>query len=159
LRSGRGHRQARGQRAQRGRRAREAAARRQRVAAWDAARQAGQGAAATAAALGVSARTLRRWSRAAWAVPERGRPVGRACRAERQAVLDWLVEIGGRTGLAALRERFPGMRAAELADLRRRFKESWGGRHGKAACRLRWTRPGSVWAADFVKPPNVIAGQ
>jgi transposase InsO family protein len=92
-------------------------------------------------------------------MPERGRPVVRAGRAQRQAVLDWLVEIGGRTGLAALRERFPGMRAAELADLLRRFKESWGVRHGKAACRLRWPRPGSVWAVDFVKPPAVIAGQ
>jgi transposase InsO family protein len=93
------------------------------------------------------------------AVPERGRPVVRACRAQRQAVLDWLVEVGGRTGLAPLRERFPGMRAAELADLLRRYKESWGERHGKAACCLRWTRPGSVWAVDFVKPPAVIAGQ
>jgi hypothetical protein len=92
-------------------------------------------------------------------VPERGRPVVRAGRAQRPAVLGWLVEVGGRTGVAALRERFPAVRAAELADLRRRFKESWAERHGEAACRLRWTRPGSVWAADFVKPPNVIAGQ
>jgi transposase InsO family protein len=85
--------------------------------------------------------------------------VVRAGHAERQAVLDWLVEVGGRTGLAALWERFPGVRAAELADLLRRFKVSWGWRHGQAACALRWTRPGSVWAVDFVVPPNVIAGQ
>jgi hypothetical protein len=51
------------------------------------------------------------------------------------------------------------VRAAELADLLRRFKASWGWRHGAAACALRWTRAGSVWGVDFVTPPQVIAGQ
>jgi hypothetical protein len=157
--AGRGNRQARGLRAQRPRRAREGAARRLQVAASDAARRAGLSAAAAAAALVVSARALRRWSGRAAEVRPRGRPVQRASRAERQAVLDWLVEVGGRTGLGALRVRFPEVRAADLADLLRRFKASWGWRHGELACALGWTRAGSVWAVDFVKPPNVIAGQ
>jgi hypothetical protein len=155
--AGRGNRRARGLRAQRPRRAREASARRVRVAASGAARQAGLSAQAAAQALGVSARTLRRWSRRAEAVLPRGRPVRRAGRKERQAVLSWLVEVGGRVGLAALRVRFPGVPAAELADLLGRFKGSWGWRHGELACALRWTRAGSVWAVDFVKPPQVIA--
>jgi hypothetical protein len=157
--AGRGHRRARGLRAQRERRQREGAARRVRVGAGGAARQAGLSASATAAALGVSARTLRRWSRRAPGAAPRGRPVRRASREERQAVLNWLVEVGGRVGLAALRVRFPEARCAELADLLRRFKRSWGQRHGALACALRWTRAGSVWAVDFVKPPRVIAGQ
>jgi transposase InsO family protein len=157
--AGRGHRQARGLRAQRGRRQREAAARQVEVSASGAARQAGLSACAAAAALGVSARTLRRWSGRAEGAAPRGRPVRRASRAERQAVLSWLVEIGGRVGVAALRVRFPELPAAELADLLRRFKASWGERHGELACALRWTRAGSVWAVDFVKPPQRVAGQ
>jgi hypothetical protein len=157
--AGRGNRRARGLRAQRDRRARESAARRVRVAACGAAQRAGLSTQAVARALGVSARTLRRWSQRAAEVVPRGRPVQRANRAERQAVLSWLVEVGGRVGLAALRVRFPGLGAAELADLLRRFKATWGWRHGGLACALRWTRPGSVWAVDFVKPPQVIAGR
>src|SRR5262249_15140681 len=149
----------RGLRAQRGRRLREGAARRVRVSASRAARQAGLSASATASALGGSARTLRRWSGRAEGAAPRGRPVRRASGAEREAVLSWLVEVGGRVGVAALRVRFPELPAAELADLLRRFKASWGERHGELACALRWTRAGSVWAVDFVKPPRRAAGQ
>jgi transposase InsO family protein len=85
--------------------------------------------------------------------------VQRASREERQAIVSWLVEVGGRTGRAALRVRFPALPAAERADLLRRFKASWGWRHGELACALRWTRAGTVWAVDFVKPPQMIAGQ
>jgi transposase InsO family protein len=60
--------------------------------------------------------------------------------------------------LATLREHFPDMARAELADLLRRYRRVWRKRRQRVLRVLHWQRPGSVWAMDFVQAPFPIDG-
>jgi transposase InsO family protein len=113
--------------------------------------------------LHVAGRTLRQWCRdlldwlrpAAWL----GRPVTRSPRECRQAAIDLLDELGPGVGVPTLRECFPGMRRAELADLLSRYRRVWRARHQVPLRILDWPVAGRVWAIDFAEPPVPIDGR
>jgi transposase InsO family protein len=155
----RGHRGARGRARQRPRRQAEAAARGRVVAAAEWARAHGWARPAVAARLTVSARSVRRWSARAARPAARGRPVVRPAAAVREAVLAKLAEWGPRVGVGRLREAFPQVARAELADLRDRYRRVLRDQKRGRQARLTWTRPGSAWAADFAWPPAAIEGR
>jgi transposase InsO family protein len=110
-----------------------------------------------AAWLGISARTLRDWEQrgrgGATMVPALGRPVPRSELAARQAVLELLAGVGPGVGLAVLAGQFPEMPRAELADLLRRYRHVWVGRHAQGLHVLHWQQAGAVWAIDYARPP------
>ena len=159
LRRPRGHRGARGWARQRPRRQAEAAARGRVVAAAAWAQAHGWQRPVVAARLAVSARALRRWTQGPARLPARGRPVVRPSAAVRQEVLTKLAEWGPRVGTARLREAFPTVARAELADLRDRYRRVVQDQRRGRLARLTWTRPGTVWAADFAWPPAAIEGR
>jgi hypothetical protein len=108
--------------------------------------------------LGLSTRSLRRWrEREARPWTARGRPVRRAERRVRQAVLGWLAEAGPRVGVPHLRRVFAGVPRAELEDLLRRYRRVCR-RCGGPVARLHWTQAGTVWAADWAGPPEPVEG-
>jgi putative transposase len=115
-----------------------------------------------AAWLGISERTLRQWeydfARDRLAAQARGRPVERAPREERNAVIAWLNDIGPGIGLPTLQGHFPEMARAELQDLLRRYRHVWLKRHERSLHVLHWERPGAVWAMDFAQAPTPIDG-
>jgi transposase InsO family protein len=67
-------------------------------------------------------------------------------------------KMGPRLGLPSLRRMFPQVARAELIDLQRRYRRWWRRHHRRLVHRLIWSRPGSVWAADFSHPPAPIDG-
>jgi transposase InsO family protein len=159
MRQSRGHRGVRGWARQRPRRQAEAAARDRVVAAAAWAQGHGWQQPVVAERLGVSARALRRWARGPARLPARGRPVVRPAWAVRQEVLTKLAEWGPRVGLAQLRAAFPAVAPAELVDLRDRYRRVVQDQRRGRRARLTWTRPGTVWAADFAWPPAAIEGR
>lgn len=116
----------------------------------------------TANRLHLSPRTLRDWcGDFRIEMPRlhlRGRPTLRSAWEDRTAVLDVLKELGPATSVATLRECFPQMPRAELADLLMRYRRVWQKRHHAAPHTLHWTRVGAVWAIDFSEAPQPIDG-
>jgi hypothetical protein len=159
LRRPRGHRGVRGWARQRPRRQAEAAVhgRVLSAAAW--AQAHGWQRPAVAERLAVSVRSLRRWAHAPAAPAARGRPVVRPPVAVRQEVLAKLAEWGPRAGVGRLRAAFPAVARAELVDLRARYRRVAQDRRRGRLARLTWTRPGTVWAADFAWPPAAVEGR
>jgi transposase InsO family protein len=116
----------------------------------------------TAAWLGISERTLRQWEYD-WRVDglpaeRRGRPLARSSREARQAVLDWIEDVGPGIGVPSLQGHFTAMPRAELQDLLRRYRELWRKQHERWQYVLHWQQPGSVWAMDFSEAPLPIDG-
>ena len=116
----------------------------------------------TAHLLHLAPRTLRDW-RDDFAIempplPLLGRPTQRSPREDRTAVLDVLNELGPTIPLATLRECFPDMARAELADLLKRYRRVWRKRYEAAPWTLLWRRVGAVWAMDFSEAPHAIDG-
>jgi transposase InsO family protein len=87
-----------------------------------------------------------------------GRPLVRSPRDLRNEVIHVLDEIGPHLGVPTLREHFPTMARAELADLVRRYRAVWRERHREPLRILHWTTPGRVWAIDFAEAPASIDG-
>ena len=87
-----------------------------------------------------------------------GRPLLRASVEERNQVIDLLDELGPATGLPTLRDCFPALARAELADLLRRYRRVWKKLNTQLLHRLRWPIPGRVWAMDFADAPRPIDG-
>jgi transposase InsO family protein len=103
--------------------------------------------------LHVSARTLRRWSRASVVAPAPvGRPVQRSDRAAREEVIRFLDEHGPHLGVPTLRTCFPALSRAELSDLVRRYRAVWRKRNRLPLRVLGWSGAGRVWAIDFTGP-------
>ncbi len=155
----RGHRGVRSGACQLPRRQAEAAARDCLVAAGVWAREHGWYGPVAAAKLGVSERSLRRWSGRSRGVVTRGRPVLRPALAVRRDVLVQLAESGPGISVARLRAAFPQVPRAELVDLRGRYRRLCRQRGRGRMARLTWTQAGVVWAADFAWPPEVIEGR
>ena len=111
----------------------------------------------------VAGRTLRQWCRELlhWLKPPAliGRPVVRSPRVCRNQVIDLLDELGPGVGVPTLRECFPAMRRAELANLLRRYRRVWRQRNREPLRVLHWSVPGRVWAIDFTETPNRIDGR
>jgi transposase InsO family protein len=112
--------------------------------------------------LGVLPRTLRLWEHLAGTnglqpLP-RGRPVARSPVAVRNEVLAAICDVGPGIGVPALREHFPLMTRAELADLLVRSRRVYRQRQRQALRLLHWQCPGRVWAIDFSQAPAAIEG-
>ena len=104
----------------------------------------------------VTPQTVARWVKRV----REGKPVYRAPgrkpddvpRAERQAVILALLELGPRAGVAVLRGLCGSAPYRFLARLKRRFVAVLKKRYRWYLRRLEWLRAGAVWAADFTKP-------
>jgi transposase InsO family protein len=123
---------------------------------------AGDGGRSEAAAriLELSPRSLRRW-RQRWrqehlALRARGRPPRHARRGERLDLLALLGACGPGLGVPTLREIFPGLARGEIVELTDRYRYAWKRRRTLLQARLRWTRAGVAWAADFSCPPTPV---
>jgi transposase InsO family protein len=112
--------------------------------------------------LHITDRTLREWRRRVHTdnplVRLGGRPLIRSPRHDRNAVLGYLDEVGPGLGLCPLRDAFPHMSRAELADLLSRYRRVWRIRHRAPLHVLTWTAPGAVWAMDFAEAPATVDG-
>jgi transposase InsO family protein len=117
----------------------------------------------TAERLHLSPRTLSSWcARCRSQVPllvPLGRRTARSPRAERMAVLEVLDELGPAVSVATLRECFPALTRAELADLLKRYRHVWRQRHQQVLHVLHWQIAGAVWAMDFAEAPRPIEGR
>ena len=117
---------------------------------------------AIATLVGLPARTLRLWQQQdRWGslrVLTLGRPTQRSPRVQRQQVLELLAELGPGLGVPTLRECFPHLGRAELADLLARYRRLWRQRNGQVLRRLHWEAPGTVWAVDFTEAPAPVDG-
>ena len=115
-----------------------------------------------AALLNLQARTLRDWQARSrnqvLQVHVLGRPLRRAAVAERNQVIDLLDELGPATGVPTLRDCFPSLARAELADILRRYRRVWKKLHTEVQHRLRWPIVGRVLAMDFTQAPQPIDG-
>ena len=113
--------------------------------------------------LGMRTQTLRRWERE-WTdnrlvLMPRGRPASRASRELRGTLLSLFALIGPNLGVPTLRELLPEVARSELEELSRRCKRIVCRKRGRLLVhQLRWTRPGAVWAIDFLQPPRPIDG-
>jgi transposase InsO family protein len=116
----------------------------------------------TAGLLHLSERTLRQWHydlrTGLFHVQPLGRPLLRACRQDRNAVIELLDELGPATSVATLQVCCPDMARAELTELLKRYRRVWQQRHLQDQFLLRWPVPGAVWAMDFTEPPRPIDG-
>ncbi len=116
---------------------------------------------AVAGFLHLEPRTLRLWrynlAHTCGLIPL-GRPAVRSPREQRDEVIHFIDELGPGLGVPSLRECFPLMARAELADLLRRYRRVWQKRHQQPLRILHWTRLGSVWAIDFTEEPALIDG-
>lgn len=111
----------------------------------------------------IAGRTLRQWCHDllhfVQPPPLLGRPRSRSPRGARNAVIDLLDELGPGVGVPTLRECFPTMRRAELADLLTRYRRVWRARNRVPLRVLDWPMPGRVWAIDYAESPNRIDGR
>ena len=117
---------------------------------------------AMAGCLRLSPRTLRQWChdhrQAGQQVHWLGRPVLHAPVAERSEVLAVIHALGLAIGVPTLRECFPHMLRAELADLLIRCRRVWRRRYHTCLQVLHWLVPGGAWAIDFGEPPHPVDG-
>lgn len=125
-------------------------------------RRADQPAATAAARLGIAPGTLRgwtgRWKADRMTLRSRGRPVQRAQRDERLAILSLFGLLGPQLGLPTLLDLFPEVARGELIDLQRRYRHAYRRRNAVLLHTLRWTTAGAVWAMDFATPLHPIEG-
>lgn len=82
----------------------------------------------------------------------RGRPTCRLETGLGDQVHELLQECRGRLGLPALKHLFPEAPRTTLKHLRDQFLDD----HDPWLEHLIWTRPGTVWSADFTQPPTPV---
>jgi hypothetical protein len=115
-----------------------------------------------AAFFGVAPRTWRDWRQDVMhrgpAVPL-GRPIRAARPDERNDVIRVLDELGAGIGVPTLREIFPTLARAALADVLGRYRRVWRKRHRQPIRVLHWSEPGRIWAIDFHGPRPPIDGR
>ncbi len=115
-----------------------------------------------AEAVGVSARTVRRWRARARAGQPLSHRVGRrpkpVSRERRQQVIGMLFDLGPYAGVAVLRAACKAVPYRQIARLKRRFLRVLTRRLGWWRKRLEWLRAGAVWAMDFTKPKKATLG-
>lgn len=111
---------------------------------------------AVARAYGVDERTVRRWEqrvregKPVYEPP--GRPPEEVPRERRQALLAKMMELGPCAGVPTLRAMFTDVPYRFIAKMKDRFARALVRRRGWYRRKLRWLRPGAVWAMDFTKP-------
>jgi transposase InsO family protein len=112
--------------------------------------------------LGVSERTLMHWERE-WKderlrAEARGRKLERLEAEDRRFVIGLLVLLGPEVGLRPLRRGLNRVARGEIIDLQQRCRRVYEKMNRVVVHRLRWTRPGSVWAVDHTRTPCRIDG-
>jgi hypothetical protein len=162
IETGQQRKRRRGVPVQRGRRALERTIRRSAVAYARWARSRGLSVAEAADRLTMAPSTLRswlgRWQEDRMALRLRGRPLDRAEREERVAVLALFGLMGPGLGLPTLMDLFPDVARRELEELQCRYRHVYRRKNCLLLHVLRWTRAGAVWAVDFAEPPRPIDG-
>lgn len=122
----------------------------------------GQGEREAVRRIGLRPRTVRswveRWHEDRLAPRPRGRPVDRADRELRNAILSLFDLVGPEITEQQLGELFPEVARAELRELKRRYRAVWRKKGSTWISALRWSVPGSVWAMDFTTPPRPVDG-
>jgi transposase InsO family protein len=106
-------------------------------------------------ALHVTPQTLNAWMGRGGEPPTRGRPPTPVDPLAREHVAELLDCHGRSIGLPALKGLFPHVPRSVLQS----FRDQWADERQVDPCRLVWTTPGAVWAADFTQPPAPIDGQ
>jgi transposase InsO family protein len=117
---------------------------------------------AVAKRIGLSPRTVRNWS-GRWDEDRlrprpRGRPVESVDREIGNAIFSFFVDIGVDVSVEVLKRQFPHVSRAELTERKERMVKAFYGRNHFYTYTLRWPKAGSVWAADFSRPPLPIDG-
>ncbi len=116
--------------------------------------RAGRRQSAVARALHLAPQTLSVWmDRPAQAIP-RGRPATPVDPLATATVTELLDSHGRSIGVPTLKHLFHEVPRSAL----RRIREEWSSEQEIEPCRLVWTTPGSVWSADFTRPPSSIDG-
>lgn len=114
--------------------------------------------------LALPDRTVRRW-RNRNCDPQvtcsirRGRLPRPALRDQRNLVFRFLRQRGSVTPLAALRAAFPEVPRCDLKEILSRYRKVQKRKQQRRQSRLRWLRPGTVWAADFKERREPIEGR
>jgi transposase InsO family protein len=112
--------------------------------------------------LGLNERTLRQWEHDLHSdkpIAPLGRPLADSGTEQQQSVLSLLSQVGPGIGVPTLRTLFPDMARSELAELKCCYRDLWQTQHTRVRHKLRWLRPGTVWAMDFAEPPAPIDGE
>ena len=112
--------------------------------------------------LGVSVRTLSHWewrSRAdGLSLRDRGRPLVRSRREERNRVLAGLELFGPGIGRSVCRRFWSDLPRSEVEDIVTRYRKVYVREHSLIVHGLSWLRAGAVWAMDHATPPGAVDG-
>lgn len=113
--------------------------------------------------LRIPGRTLRDW-REEWGArrlpaKRRGATPDLATDAEKRLLLALVALLGTRIGYERVRVFAPGLSRRVARRWLGRYRRSWGWAQTMGLMVLCWTRPGSVWAADFTEAPTPIEGR
>ena len=100
----------------------------------------------------------RRWSQDRLRVTVRGRPLQDGSRETRQIVLALFHLMGPGVGLPTLRAFFPMESKGYLEDLLHRYRRAHLWKNRTVVHVLRWLKPGTVWAVDFLDAPSPVDG-
>jgi transposase InsO family protein len=113
--------------------------------------------------LGMRPSTLRRWRRR-WhsegrlTMAPRGAPCREALAEDKDQMADIISRHGPGVGVAILRGACPHIGRDEIRCLLHELRQDWSDEHGISVESMEWTRPGSIWAMDYVKAPLPIDG-
>jgi transposase InsO family protein len=112
--------------------------------------------------IGLSPRTVRSWS-GRWEEDHlkprpRGRPTESVDKEIGNAIFSFFLDFGVDVPVEVLEYEFPHVARAELRERKRRMVDAFYRRKGFFTYTLRWTKTGSVWAADFSRPPLPVDG-
>jgi transposase InsO family protein len=122
----------------------------------------GQPEGVTVRRIGLAPRTLRNW-RGRWAEKirepkPRGRPTESVDKELGNAIFSFFVDFGPDVPTTVLAEEFPHVARAEIRERKHRMVKAFFGRNAFYMYTLNWTKVGSVWAADFSRPPLPVDG-
>jgi transposase InsO family protein len=113
--------------------------------------------------LRIPGRTLRDWTEQ-WRVDRlparrRGATPDLATDEEKRLLLGLVALLGHRIGYGRVRFFVPTLSRRVARRWLGRYRRSWGWAQTVGLLVLSWTRPGSVWAADFSEAPTPIEGR
>jgi transposase InsO family protein len=116
---------------------------------WDASRD-----------LGIAPKTLLDWQQA-WKksrlrASSRGRPVKPVPVHVRESVVGTLRRMGPTTGVSVLHGLFPDVPRRSLEEILHEYRLQYRRNEQETIEDLKWTEPGTVWAADYTEPPMPI---
>lgn len=113
--------------------------------------------------LGLCVRTvtdwLARWTTDRLKLCARGRPLVRANREERCAILATIEALGPGVGVEVLKGRYPKVARSAIQRLLRRARYVWQKKNRIVQGRLTWQKPGRTWAMDFTEPASPVDGK